>query len=64
MLQRGRWYRYLTNDRDEQRLPAGIAIALYGQRWRIEDAYAKKSSKFVNMLTKWHYNAADISLTC
>ena len=40
VLHRGLWYRYLTNERDDQRLPAHIIVALYGQRWRIEDAYA------------------------
>lgn len=40
VLHRGLWYRYLTNELDAQRLPADIAVALYGQRWRIEDAYA------------------------
>jgi Transposase DDE domain len=40
VLQRGLWYRYLTNELDDQHLPTDIAVALYGQRWRIEDAYA------------------------
>lgn len=40
VLQHGLWYRYLTNELDAQRLPRDIAVALYGQRWRIEDAYA------------------------
>lgn len=39
VLQRGLWYRYLTNELDLQRLPLDIAVALYGQRWRIEEAY-------------------------
>ena len=38
-LYRGLWYRYLTNELDAARLPAHDAIALYGQRWRIEDAF-------------------------
>lgn len=33
------WRRYLTNELDSQRLPAVKAAALYGQRWRIEEAY-------------------------
>jgi hypothetical protein len=37
---RGTWYRYLTNELDPARLPAHYAVALYWQRWRIEDAYA------------------------
>jgi hypothetical protein len=39
VLYRGLWYRYLTNELDATRLPALYAIALYGQRWRIEDAF-------------------------
>lgn len=35
----GRWYRYLTNVLDPQRLPVDYAVALYGQRWRVEDAF-------------------------
>ncbi len=40
VLYRGLWYRYLTNERDAARLPARHVVALYGQRWRIEDAFA------------------------
>ena len=40
VLYRGLWYRYLTNELDDTRLPTDIAVALYWQRWRIEDAYA------------------------
>lgn len=39
-LYHGKWYRYLTNDLDPTRLPVEYAVALYWQRWRIEDAYA------------------------
>jgi hypothetical protein len=39
VLWRGQWYRYLTNVLDAQRLPAEIILALYAQRWRIEDAF-------------------------
>jgi hypothetical protein len=35
----GTWYRYLTNELDPIRLPAAYAVALYRQRWRIEDAF-------------------------
>jgi Transposase DDE domain len=35
----GSWHRYLTNELDPARLPPAYAIALYGQRWRIEDAF-------------------------
>jgi Transposase DDE domain len=34
------WRRYLTNERDPERLPAVYVAALYGQRWRIEEAYS------------------------
>ena len=40
VLYQGKWYRYLTNELDPERLPVPYAVALYFQRWRIEDAYA------------------------
>jgi len=40
VLHRGQWYRYLSNELDPERLPAHYAVALYWQRWRIEEAYA------------------------
>ncbi len=40
VLYRGKWYRYLTNELDADRLPIAYVVALYWQRWRIEDAYA------------------------
>jgi hypothetical protein len=40
VLHRGQWYRYLTNELDATKLPPAYAVALYLQRWRIEDAYA------------------------
>lgn len=40
VLYQGTWYRYLTNELDTARLPAPYVVALYYQRWRIEDAYA------------------------
>ncbi len=39
VLYRGKWYRYLTNELDEKKLPIAYLVALYWQRWRIEDAY-------------------------
>jgi len=39
VLHKGQWYRYLTNELDPERLPAPYVVALYWQRWRIEDAY-------------------------
>ena len=38
-LWHGKWYRYLTNVTDAQRLPPEVILALYAQRWRIEDAF-------------------------
>ena len=39
VLHQGKWYRYLTNVLDPQLLPAAYVLALYWQRWRIEDAF-------------------------
>lgn len=39
-LYQGRWFRYLTNELDTTRLPVAYAVALYWQRWRIEDSFA------------------------
>ncbi len=36
----GTIYRYLTNALESGRLPTGQAVALYPQRWRVEDAFA------------------------
>ncbi len=35
----GKWYRYLTNVVDPMVLPSEYVVALYWQRWRIEDAF-------------------------
>lgn len=35
----GVWRTYLTNECDPQRLPVAYVVALYLQRWRIEDAF-------------------------
>lgn len=40
VLYGGKWYRYLSNEVDTQRLPTAYLVALYWQRWRIEDAYS------------------------
>jgi len=39
VLYQGKWYRYLTNELDPLKLPVAYVVALYWQRWRIEDAY-------------------------
>lgn len=38
-LHQGKWYGYLTNVLDPARLPAEYVVALYWQRWRIEDSF-------------------------
>ena len=35
----GKWYRYLTNVVEPKLLPSEYVVALYWQRWRIEDAF-------------------------
>jgi hypothetical protein len=35
----GQWYAYLTNEVDPHWLPAPYLAALYGHRWRLEDAF-------------------------
>lgn len=35
----GKWYRYLTNVLEPQLLPAEYVVAMYWQRWRIEDSF-------------------------
>lgn len=39
VLFRGKWYAYLTNVLDPSVLPPQCVVALYDQRWRIEDAF-------------------------
>ena len=39
VLYQGKWYRYLSNELDAEKLPTHYLVALYWQRWRIEDAY-------------------------
>ena len=36
---RGQWYSYLTNVVDTEKLPTECVVALYDQRWRVEDAF-------------------------
>lgn len=35
----GQWYKFLTNELDPSLLPVPYVAALYGHRWRIEDAF-------------------------
>lgn len=39
ILYGGKWYRYVSNVLDPSILPAVYVVALYWQRWRIEEAY-------------------------
>lgn len=39
VLFRGKWYRYLTNELDTTKLPPACVVALYDQRWRVEDIF-------------------------
>jgi hypothetical protein len=39
MRYQGKWYRYLTNELDTKVLPPEYVVAIYYQRWRIEDAF-------------------------
>jgi len=39
VLFKGKWYRYVTNVLYPTILPPEVIVALYGQRWRIEDAF-------------------------
>jgi len=39
ILYGGKWYRYVTNVLDPMVLPPVYVVALYWQRWRIEEAY-------------------------
>jgi len=40
ILYKGKWYRYISNELDAEKLPTAYVVALYEQRWRIEDAFA------------------------
>ena len=39
VLYKGKWYEYLSNELDPERLPAHILVAVYRHRWRIEEAF-------------------------
>ena len=44
LLYQGKWYDYLSNELDPQRLPTEILVGVYRQRWRIEDAFLTAKS--------------------
>lgn len=39
LYDQGQWYQYLTNELNPSLLPAPYVAALYGHRWRLEDAF-------------------------
>lgn len=39
VLFQGKWFAYLTNVTDPDKLPVECVVALYDQRWRVEDAF-------------------------
>lgn len=51
-LHKGRWYRYVTNVVDPKQLPAQYAVAVYWQRWRIEDAF-KLAKRLLGLAYFW-----------
>ena len=57
----GTWYRYLTNERDPLRLPPLYIVALYWQRWRIEDAY-KTVKRLLGLAYFWVGSVNGIAL--
>lgn len=44
LLYQGKWYDYLSNELDPERLPALIMGAVYRQCWRIEEAFLMTKS--------------------
>lgn len=61
MQYKGKWYRYLTSELDPERLPPVYVVALYWQRWRIEDAY-KTVKRLLGLAYFWVGSANGIAL--
>jgi hypothetical protein len=63
VLYHGLWYVYLSNELDLERLPTAYLVALYWQRWRIEDAYAI-TKRLLGLAYFWSgaQNAVEIQL--
>lgn len=57
----GTCYRYLTNELDPLRLPPLYIVALYWQRWRIEDAY-KTVKRLLGLAYFWVGSVNGIAL--
>jgi hypothetical protein len=56
-----KWYRYLTSELDPERLPPLYVVALYWQRWRIEDAY-KTVKRLLGLAYFWVGSVNGITL--
>jgi hypothetical protein len=57
----GKWYRYLTNELDPHRLPVLYIVALYWQRWSIEDAF-KVVKRLLGLTYFWVGSENGVSL--
>ena len=57
----GKWYRYLTNELDPEKLPPLYIIALYWQRWRVEDAF-KTVKRLLGLAYFWVGSANGVAL--
>ena len=58
---KNKWYRYLTSELDPERLPPLYVVALYWQRWRIEDAY-KTVKRLLGLAYFWVGSVNGIAL--
>ena len=61
MQYKGKWHRYLTSELDSERLPPLYIVALYWQRWRIEDAY-KTVKRLLGLAFFWVGSVNGIAL--
>lgn len=61
LLVRGKWYRYLTNVTDPQRLAAMDAADLYGRRWSIEEVF-RTVKRLLGLAYIWAGSANSIQL--
>lgn len=57
----GRWHSWITTELDPSRLPADQVIALYAQRWRIEEAFLQ-CKRLLNLSYLWGSTANAIAL--
>ncbi|MCB0114813.1 MAG: IS4 family transposase [Caldilineaceae bacterium] len=61
MQYKGKWYRYLTSELDAERLSPVYVVALYWQRWRIEDAY-KTVKRLLGLAYFWVGSSNGVAL--